>query len=243
MKLRDIDDRRASSLVEAVNEAYNLYNITLTDESFSVVKQSNLSLKTHLEEVKARNQYKTFAADLHSSERATSHFFRPPQQDCLQSPITCFQAQDGSVTEDQAQISTGRRHFWGQLFQSPSPDLYDQCTATCQPLRLVEFLQDTTACLTMDQISWMDAPLTANEFCWAIMTSKSGKAPGPDGLPIEYYKMAINEWARIFEVVHDNQLRRGKMTKFQRRSHLSLLYNSGDRTLPAIYRPLTILSL
>ena len=54
--------------------------------------------------------------------------------------------------------------------------------------------------------------------------------------------MAIHEWARIFEVVHDNQLRRGKMTKFQRRAHLSLLYKSGDRTLPANYRPLTLLN-
>ncbi|CAH0475294.1 unnamed protein product [Peronospora belbahrii] len=32
------------------------------------------------------------------------------------------------------------------------------------------------------------------------------------------------------------------MTKFQRRAHLSLLYKSGDRTLPANYRPLTLLN-
>ena len=129
-----------------------------------MVQLSKLLLKTHLEEVKARNQYKTFAADLHSSERATIHFFRPPQQDCLQSLITGFQAQDGSITEDQAQISMGHCQIWGQLFQSPSPDLYDQRTATYKPLRLVDFLQDMTARLTMTQVSWMDAPLTANDF-------------------------------------------------------------------------------
>ena len=62
-----------------------------------------------------------------------------------------------------------------------------------------------------------------------MITSKNGKALGPDGLPVEYYKVAINELARIFEVVHDNQLRRGKMTKFQRSAHSSLLYKSADR--------------
>ncbi|OWZ01615.1 Pol Polyprotein [Phytophthora megakarya] len=88
----------------------------------------------------------------------------------------------------------------------------------------------------------MDAPLTANDFYGAIMHSKNGKAPGPDGLPIEYYKVAPNEWARIYEVVHDSQLSNGQMTKFQRRAHLSLLYKSGDRTLPGNYRPLTLLN-
>ncbi|POM73524.1 Pollike protein [Phytophthora palmivora] len=88
----------------------------------------------------------------------------------------------------------------------------------------------------------MDAPLTANDFYWAIMHSKNGKAPGPDGLPIEYYKVAPSAWARIYEVVHDSQLKKGKMTKFQRRAHLSLLYKSGDRTLPGNYRPLTLLN-
>uniref|UniRef100_A0AAV1UT42 Reverse transcriptase domain-containing protein n=1 Tax=Peronospora matthiolae TaxID=2874970 RepID=A0AAV1UT42_9STRA len=88
----------------------------------------------------------------------------------------------------------------------------------------------------------MNAPFTANDFYYAILTSKNGKTSGPDGLSIRYYKVNIHAWARIFEVIHDNQLHNGQMNKFQRRAHLSLLYKSGDRTLPANYRLLTLLN-
>ncbi|KAG3142273.1 hypothetical protein PI126_g15112 [Phytophthora idaei] len=74
------------------------------------------------------------------------------------------------------------------------------------------------------------------------MSSKNGKTPGPDGMPVEYYKLSPSLWARIYEVVYDNQLKKGKMTKFQRRAHLSLLYKSGDRAIPGNYRPLTLVN-
>ncbi|CAI5717091.1 unnamed protein product [Peronospora destructor] len=63
----------------------------------------------------------------------------------------------------------------------------------------------------------MNAPLTANDFYFAILTSKGGKAPDPDGLSIEYYKVAIHAWARFSNLV--------------------------IASLPANYRPLTLLKL
>ncbi|RHZ28107.1 hypothetical protein DYB31_010149 [Aphanomyces astaci] len=88
----------------------------------------------------------------------------------------------------------------------------------------------------------MEAPLTANEFYFAITKSARNKAPGPDGLPIEYYLTDPHNWARVFEVCYSNQLQRGRMTKFQRRAHLSLLYKAGERLEPGNHRPLTLLN-
>ncbi|RHY04899.1 hypothetical protein DYB36_008192 [Aphanomyces astaci] len=88
----------------------------------------------------------------------------------------------------------------------------------------------------------MEAPLTANEFYFAITKSARNKAPGPDGLPIEYYLTDPHNWARVFEVCYSNQLHRGRMTKFQRRAHLSLLYKAGERLEPGNHRPLTLLN-
>ena len=73
----------------------------------------------HLDNVKVRWQYTNFAADLHSSERATTHFVKLPQKDCLRSPSTWFRLLDGTVTKDMDWISTGYRqdigNFLGRL--------------------------------------------------------------------------------------------------------------------------------
>lgn len=41
-------------------------------------------------------------------------------------------------------------------------------------------------------------------------------------------------------LVYSSQLRLGRLTKFQRRSYLSLLSKPGDRADPSNYRPLII---
>ncbi|KAF4135669.1 Reverse transcriptase (RNA-dependent DNA polymerase) [Phytophthora infestans] len=242
LELRKADERKMAAKIDAVNDATDLVNVIPTEENHTALEQAKLDLQSHREDIKARNEYKKFAADLHLSERATSYFFRAPQSDCLRSPITALTQEDGTVTDDQDAIATGHRQFWGRIFQSTSSDLRDQRTATYKPLKLAKLLRDTTTRLDAQQQAMLDAPITANDLFWAITTSKNGKAPGPDGLPIEYYKLASNLWAQIYEVVYGNQLEKGKMTKFQRRAHLSLLYKSGDRTMPGNYRPLTLLN-
>ena len=115
MELCDIDDRRASELVEAVNDAQDLYNSASTYARFEVVEKSKSMLKAHLDDIKARNQYTKFVVDLHSIELTTKHLFRPPQQDFMQPSISGFRGTDVSITEDPVAIVTGHRQFWGQL--------------------------------------------------------------------------------------------------------------------------------
>ncbi|KAH9138950.1 hypothetical protein LEN26_005320 [Aphanomyces euteiches] len=88
----------------------------------------------------------------------------------------------------------------------------------------------------------MEAPFTANDFYYAIVSSAKHKAPGPDGLPVEYYMINPHDWARVVEVRYADQLTKGRMSKFQRRAHLSLLYKSGPRLTPGNHRPLTLLN-
>nr|KAE8920819.1 hypothetical protein PF009_g28892 [Phytophthora fragariae] len=206
--------------VEAVNNAIGLFNVAPTDENKNGLDTDKAALQAYRASIKERNESKKFAAGLHQSERATKHFSRAPQHNYLRTPITELKQDNGSVTKDPGKIADGHPRYGGNLFLSTSPDLVSTRTAVYHPLRLAKLLRDTPA-----------KPVTASGFYWAIMKSTNEKAPGPDRLPIEYYKLVPSLWTRIYEVIHDFQLSKGKMTKFQRRAHLSLLYKAGDRSL------------
>ncbi|TDH72015.1 uncharacterized protein CCR75_000122 [Bremia lactucae] len=141
LELRCADSRDMALRVLAVNDALDLYNTTLTDCDKSALEQAQADLKAFRATIHDRNTASKFAADLHLSERSSRHFFRAPQQDCLRSPITEFQDDDGSVTEDPIKIGDGHRKFWGGLFQSTSPDLQHLRNASYQPIH-VDYAQD-----------------------------------------------------------------------------------------------------
>ncbi|RQM12278.1 hypothetical protein DD237_005717 [Peronospora effusa] len=108
---------------------------------------------------------------------------------------------------------------------------------------LSQMLQHTSSVLTPEDRAYLDSPLTANDFYWALQHTAPGKTPGPDGLPLDYYKVDLPLWSRTLGVIYGAQFFKRKMTKFQRRAQISLLYKHSDRTLPSSYRPITLLNV
>ncbi|KAF0703528.1 hypothetical protein AaE_015325 [Aphanomyces astaci] len=204
-------------------------------ETLKAYKSAQTLYEKYYATVKESQKQSRFDQDLHSDERSSKEFLRPPTQSCHQARLP--------IRTQAEFVSTASkfRQYWAQIFQSPSRDL----NCPVQPhnrRRLQSVLAKTTRRLTTTQRRSMEAPLTANEFYFAITKSARNKAPGPDGLPIEYYLTDPHNWARVFEVCYSNQLQRGRMTKFQRRAHLSLLYKAGERLEPGNHRPLTLLN-
>ncbi|CAI5728096.1 unnamed protein product [Peronospora farinosa] len=60
-----------------------------------------------------------------------------------------------------------------------------------------------------------DAPLTANDCCYAIKHTARGKSPGPDGLPAEYYDLFPSQWALVMELVYASQYRKGYFKSYR----------------------------
>ena len=67
-------------------------------------------------------------------------------------------------------------------------------------MELSRLLQYTTSALTPADRAYLDSPLTSNDYYWALQHTATGKTPGPDGLPLEYYKVDLPLWSRILEV-------------------------------------------
>ncbi|KAG3163982.1 hypothetical protein PI126_g5314 [Phytophthora idaei] len=123
-----------SPKIEDVNAATDLFNVIPTGENSNTLEQAKLNLQSHREDVKTRNEYKKFVADFHLSERATNSFFRTPQPACLRSPITELKRVDGSVMDDQVEIASGHRQFWGNYSNPPHWNfgINIQSLQTCQ---------------------------------------------------------------------------------------------------------------
>lgn len=105
------------------------------------------------------------------------------------------------------------RDYWEQIFQSLSKKYIP-------PVFII-------ADMTQLSLALFDAPFTAYDFYWAIKTSLRNKAPEYDGHPVEYYQLSISPWARGFDLIYPAQLSKGRMTKFQRRATVTLLYKKG----------------
>nr|CCA20275.1 pollike protein putative [Albugo laibachii Nc14] len=179
--------------------------------------------------------------DITQSERASKYFFCPPTPTLHRVCIPSAHRPDGTITTDPAQMAHAHNVYWADVFQSPSKR-YHPIKRSHNAPAMTELLRHTTASLSSDDRRFLESPFIANDFYWAIKSSKPNKAPGYDGLPIEYYQLFVSEWACVLELVHPKSLEKGRMTKFQRRASITLLYKNGDRSQPSYYRPITLLN-
>ncbi|GMF42040.1 unnamed protein product [Phytophthora fragariaefolia] len=208
-----------------------------TERRLRDTRQAFSDFNTALRE---RNSVSKFDSDVATAETSSKQFFRAPASAELKLGISSVDTPSG-ISSDPAIIKATHREFWGRLFQSDSRDLNVEPRGF-DPVQLRSILEHSTRKLTSTQHAMLDAPLTANDFFHAIKNTARGKAPGPDGLPAEYYQLFPPQWALVLELVYAAQFRKGRMTKFQRRAYLSLLFKKGSRSDPKNYRPLTLLN-
>lgn len=209
------------------------YNRLQRDRS----RQAYMDLSTALRE---RNAISKFDLDVNSGEQSSKHFFRAPAAAELKLSISSVDTASGLSRNPSTILSTHRR-YWGTVFQSDSRDL-EVVSQQFDSSKLQDLLRHSLRKLKSTHIALLDAPITANDFFYAIKHTARGKSPGPDGLPAEYYQLFPAKWAQVLELVYAAQFRLGRMSKFQRRAYISLLFKKGSRSDPKNYRPLTLLN-
>ncbi|KAE9105635.1 hypothetical protein PF010_g12942 [Phytophthora fragariae] len=113
---------------------------------------------------------KKFAVDLKDAEKWSKFFFRPPQI-LHNTPIPVDSPEELDTMCDEF------NHFWSGVYRSPSKE-FSHPKPKWNRLQMAEILQHTTAHLTPEQAAYMDSPLAANDFYWAIKHTTAGKASG-----------------------------------------------------------------
>lgn len=88
----------------------------------------------------------------------------------------------------------------------------------------------------------LDAPLTLSEIKETISSMNSGKSPGPDGYPVEFYKRFSNQLAPLLLEVFNHSYSQGSLPATLQQASISLIHKKDKDPLNcASYRPISLL--
>lgn len=131
--------------------------------------------------------------------------------------MQCLRLPDGWVTSEISEMREGAVSFYEGLYA-----VEDFCPACA------EVLLENLPQLSSAQRTELDTPVTFQELSEAAAHMASGRCPGVDGLPAEFYKIFWSvlgpDW---YEVVLE-YLHVGELPLSHRRAVLTLLPKKGD---------------
>ena len=97
--------------------------------------------------------------------------------------------------------------------------------------------------VTFSQAEELDQPLTREEIVESISLIQSGKAPGPDGYSIDFYKKFSDKLAPLLLKMFNDSLDRGALPQTLTEASIILLPKQGkDHAECSSYRPISLLN-
>lgn len=98
--------------------------------------------------------------------------------------------------------------------------------------------------INSDAAKELDSPLTVEEITLAMRSMQNNKAPGPDGLPVEFLKRFQDKLSPLLHAVYKESLQHGTLPPTLRQASISLLLKKDkDPDLCSSYRPLSLINV
>lgn len=142
--------------------------------------------------------------------------------------------ESGEVVADPTKINASFHSFYQQLYKSESPGDETQLDAFFQKLDL--------PCVSPGDNQALNAPLTILEITEAIKSMNSGKSPGPDGYPVEFYKRFSHQLAPLLLEMFNYSYSQGSLPDTLLQASISLIHKKDKDPLDcASYRPISLL--
>lgn len=168
-------------------------------------------------------------------ERTGRFLAQRARQQYTQSLITGIQNDKGELKTDDTDINNLFVTFYQNLYKSDKP----------APQDINTFLS-TVKCptLSQDEQEQIGADVTLEEIKGAIQQLQSGKSPGEDGLPAEFYKAFSDLLAPRLLNVYNNALSRGCLPDSMQTAIITLIHKK-DRNpqLCGNYRPVSLINV
>ena len=170
---------------------------------------------------------------IEEGEKPTRYFFRLEQQRAEKNSFDSVVDTDGSEKTSQADIERVFVNFYRDLYaKDNSIDMQIQTD-------LIDSLEFS---LNDIERASCEGLFTKDELFSALKSLQTGKSPGSDGLPTEFYLSFWDDLGDFLVLVLNERYRLGVLTYSQRESLLRLLYKKDDRRLPKNWRPISLLN-
>ena len=218
----------------------------LEEEQDTVCGERELELETKLCELKIKldeiAEYKTQGLILRSQaewhekgEKSTKYFLQLESRNRIKKSVRRLQRQDGSITADEKDILKMQAEFYEALYS-------EKHTKTKDEMR--DYLGSIeTPKLSQIEMEECEGPLRLEECRESLKSFKLNKAPGNDGLPIEFYKQFWPLFGKLLLDSFNYAYEHGDLSNSQRQAVITLLDKGKDRSLLKNWRPISLLNV
>ena len=166
-------------------------------------------------------------------ESSSKYFFRQEKKRGAAQWCSALRKEDGTIASSTSDICAAWFSFYSSLFSVEPVDPGEQD-------HLFQHLESTLP----DEASMpCDGTLTEDELLAAVRGMARNKAPGLDGLPLEFYLSFWSLLAPDLLSVLNFPFRVGDFPISLRSGVINLLFKKGDRLNPVNWRPITLLNV
>ena len=166
-------------------------------------------------------------------ESSSAYFFRLERKKAADRWISALRETDGTIVSSPADLCRSFASFYMSLFTADVTDSSVQAS----------LLANLPSALSSSQASQCEGHLSADECFQALQGMARRKAPGLDGLPMEFYLKFWSVLGVDLVSVLNSCLDSGCLALSQRRGVISLSFKKGDRLDPRNWRPITLLNV
>ena len=169
---------------------------------------------------------------IEEGEKPTRYFFRREQQRATKNTFESLVNSQGQETSSQGDMESILVDFYKDLYAKDNLNLQTQKS----------LIDDLELSLTDSERESCEGEFTKEELSAALGGLQTGKSPGSDGLPTEFYKPFWEDLGDVLVTVLNDNFRLGVLTGSQREGLLRLLYKKDDKRLAKNWRPISLLN-
>ena len=170
---------------------------------------------------------------IEEGEKPTCFFFRLENKRAAKNSFDSLFDASGIERTSQSDMEIILSTFYKDLFsKDPAIDMQIQ----------TKIIDDLELSLTDHDREYCEGILSTDELLTALKGLQTGKSPGSDGLPAEFYLAFWDDIGDSLCLVLNERLRLGVLTDSQRESLLRLIHKKDDKRLPKNWRPISLLN-